>query len=206
MISSGDADGRGLIRLISVGLLCLSLVTCAVQDRSSPAPRPTTQLTVTEKPPAATTVTSTPAPIAALTATGTATSTIMQHSIQGSPWPRFEGCWGLETEEVSFEIRLQQEGLEVRGSFLLVKMCVVADELTACRIREGTLEGTLVAERTVDVQLTIPEYDDEGKVRLTLAPGGGALHWEEIDYPTQGLAGPGARYLPPSFDLVPCGS
>ncbi|MBS3783857.1 MAG: hypothetical protein KGY78_05400 [Anaerolineae bacterium] len=107
---------------------------------------------------------------------------------------------------MSFDIQLQREGMELQGWFLLVKLCVVANELTACRIREGTLQGALVAERTVDVQLIIPEYDDEGRVRLTLAPGGGTLHWEEIEYPILGLADPGSRYLPPSFDLVRCGS
>jgi hypothetical protein len=95
--------------------------------------------------------------------------------------------------------------LDVEGTFLLVKMCVVADELTACRIREGTLQGTLEATRTLDAQIAIPEYDDGGQVRLTQSLGDGMLHWEEIDYPDVGLADPTSRFLPPSFDLVRCG-
>lgn len=118
----------------------------------------------------------------------------------------FQGCWGLETEDVSFEVHLEPDGFGVQGSFLLVKLCTVVGQLSACRIREGTLQGTLVAERVVEARLFIPEYDDEGRVRLALAPGGETLHWKEIDYPTQGLADPGWRYLPTSSDLVRCGS
>jgi len=116
----------------------------------------------------------------------------------------YEGCWELETEDVSFEVRLKRERAEVQGSFLLVRLCSVANELTACRIREGTLQGTFGANRTVDLRLIVSEYDDEGRVRLTPGPDGRMLHWEEIDYPELGLADPTSRFLPQSFDLAPC--
>jgi hypothetical protein len=119
---------------------------------------------------------------------------------------RFEGCWGLETEEVSFEIQLERQGPGLEGSFLLIKMCVVANELSACRIREGTLQGRMVTRDMSDVRLVIPDYDDEGTARLTLAPDGETLHWEELDYPAVGLADGEEHYLPPSFVLIPCGS
>jgi hypothetical protein len=120
------------------------------------------------------------------------------------PLAPFEGCWSLETEEVSFEVKLEQEGLDVEGTFFLVKMCLVADELTACRIREGALLGSILTRNTSEVRVLIPEYDDEGRVRLTLGPDGATLHWEELDYPAVGLADGASRYLPPSFDLAPC--
>jgi hypothetical protein len=112
----------------------------------------------------------------------------------------------METRETSFEIQLRQQGSTVRGSFLLVKMRVVGDELSASRIREGSIQGRIVAEQTVEARVIVAEYDDEGEVRLTLAPGGTMLYWEEVDYPTLGLADPTSRFLPQAFILVPCGS
>ncbi len=106
---------------------------------------------------------------------------------------------------MSFEIQLEPHGSRIQGSLLLVKLCLVADELTACRIREGTLEGTRVTTDTLEIHLSILEYDDEGVARLTLNPGGATLRWEELDYPAAGLADGATRYLPPSFILVPCG-
>lgn len=112
----------------------------------------------------------------------------------------------METEEVSFEMQIERRGPDLQGSFLLVKMCVVTNELSACRIREGTLQGRVLTRDTSEVRLLIPEYDDEGTAKLILAPDGATLRWEEIDYPTVGLADGASRYLPPSFVLVPCGS
>jgi hypothetical protein len=106
---------------------------------------------------------------------------------------------------VSFEIRIERRGPDLQGSFLLVKMCVVANELSACRIREGTLQGRVLTRDTSEARLLIPAYDDEGWVRLKLAPDGATLNWEELDYPAVGLADGASRYLPPSFVLVPCG-
>ncbi len=107
---------------------------------------------------------------------------------------------------MSFEMQIERRGPDLQGSFLLVKMCVVTNELSACRIREGTLQGRVLTRDTSEVRLLIPEYDDEGTAKLILAPDGATLRWEEIDYPTVGLADGASRYLPPSFVLVPCGS
>jgi len=102
-------------------------------------------------------------------------------------------------------MRMERRGPDLQGSFLLVKMCVVANELSACRIREGTLQGRILTRDASEVRLFIPEYDDEGTARLTLAPDGATLRWEELDYPAVGLADGEERYLSPSFVLVPCG-
>ena len=191
--------------LVGAGLLCLGLVTCSVPWEPVAETVSTARRSLTIGTGATTTLASPPAPTSR-PKVPTATAPIVRKSDADEVLSWYEGCWELETEAVSFEIQLEGEGAELRGSFLLVKFCLLANELTACRIREGTLEGTPVAERMVEARITVPEYDDEGKVQLTLAPGEEALHWEEIEYPTQGLADPGWRYLPPSFDLVRCGS
>ena len=194
-----------LIRWIGVGMLWLGLVACTVPNQPSPAPVHMARPTVALRPTAAIRLTSMPTPTTRLTVATIPSSPVTQERGPEGSWARFEGCWVLETEEVSFEIRLKQQHHGVRGSFLLVKLCVVADELSACRIREGTLQGRAVARETLELRLAIPEYDDEGTARLTLAADGATLRWEELDYPILGLADGKERYLPPSFALVPCG-
>jgi len=191
-------------RNLVAALLCFTLVACGVlQPPSASAPK--VQLTMARKPTHATC--STPLPTAKLqptTPTTAATVVTPGISLAGAR-SKFEGCWSLETEEVSFEIRLDQEGTHVAGTFLLVKMCLVADELTACRIREGTLRGSIVSTQMAEVRILIPEYDDEGAARLELTEDGPKLAWEEIDYPDLGLADGPSHYLPPSFVMAPCG-
>lgn len=201
----GESEGRSFFRRIGAGLLCLALVACAVPGQSPSTPAPTFPPTMDWKPRATIRSTPLPRPTAQPTTTATPGEVVKPNESVAGYRSLFEGCWSLETEEVSFEVRLEQEGPDVHGTFLLVKMCLVADELTACRIREGTLQGTLVATRTVEARLAIPEYDGAGMVRLAPGPGDRTLHWEEIDYPDFGLSDSKSRFLPPSFDLRPCG-
>jgi hypothetical protein len=103
-----------------------------------------------------------------------------------------------------FEMKLEQQGADVEGTFLLIKVCVVAGTPSACRIREGLLEGT-VAMDELRLRLSIQEYGDEGVVLLKLADDGKTLFWEELEYPEVGLSDGGPHYLPPKFTLTPCG-
>jgi hypothetical protein len=135
------------------------------------------------------------------TPTGTPTSTAAEGS---EHFPElFHGCWQFETEDVLFEMQLEQQGADVQGTFLLIKVCVVEDVRSACRIREGFIEGT-VAMDELRIRLSIPEYDDEGAVLLTLPDDGQMLSWEELEYPEVGLSDGGPHYLPPKFRLTPC--
>ena len=115
----------------------------------------------------------------------------------------FAGCWQFETEEVQFELQLEQRGADLKGTFLLIKLCVVDGVVSACRIREGSIAGTVTASE-IEVSVDIPEYDDQGTARLTVADDWGSLLWQELDYPEAGLADFGVHYLPPTFTLVPC--
>jgi len=102
-----------------------------------------------------------------------------------------------------FEMKLEQQEADVVGTFLLIKVCVVAGTPSACRIREGLIEGT-VAMDELRLRLSIQEYDDEGAVLLKLADDGETLSWEELEYPEAGLSDGGPHYLPPKFTLTPC--
>lgn len=137
----------------------------------------------------------TPAPAA------TSASTPVEGSEQ-SP-ESFQGCWQFETEDVLFEMKLEQQEADVQGTFLLIKVCVVAGTPSACRIREGLIEGT-VAMDELRIKLSIPEYDDKGTALLMLGDGGEMLSWEELEYPEAGLSDGGPHYLPPKFTLTPC--
>jgi hypothetical protein len=102
-----------------------------------------------------------------------------------------------------FEMQLEQEGADVEGTFLLIKVCVIEGIRSACRIREGLIEGT-VARDELEIRLSIPEYDDKGTALLTLADDGEILSWEELEYPEASLSDGGPHYLPPKFTLTPC--
>jgi len=115
----------------------------------------------------------------------------------------FAGCWQFETEEVQLELQLEQRGADLKGTFLLIKLCVVDDVVSACRIREGSIAGTVTASE-IEVSVDIPEYEDQGTARLTVGDDWGSLLWQELDYPEVGLADFGVHYLPPTFTLVPC--
>ena len=115
----------------------------------------------------------------------------------------FDGCWRYESEDVSYEMQLRQEGSEVQGAFQLIKICVVGDLESACRIREGEITGT-ASEDHLEAQLLIPEYGDTGVVLLTLGEERDTLSWEEVEYPWAGLADGDTRYLPARFALDVC--
>jgi hypothetical protein len=132
---------------------------------------------------------------------GTPTSTPAEGSEQ-SPGP-FQGCWQFETEDVLFEAKLEQQGADVQGTFLLIKVCVVEGTPSACRIREGFFEGAVVMDE-LRLRLSIPEYDDEGAVLLKLTDDRQTLSWEEVEYPEIGLSDGGPHYLPSKFKLIPC--
>jgi len=102
-----------------------------------------------------------------------------------------------------FEIKLEQQEADVEGTFLLFKVCVVAGTPSACRIREGLIEGT-VAMDELRIKLSIPEYNDKGTALLMLGDDGETLSWEELEYPEAGLSDGGPHYLPPKFTLTPC--
>ena len=99
-------------------------------------------------------------------------------------------------------MQLEQQGADVQGTFLLIKVCVVEGIPSACRIREGFIEGTVAIDK-LEIKLSIPEYDDEGAALLTLADDGEMLSWEELEYPVAGLSDGGPHYLPPKFTLTP---
>jgi hypothetical protein len=180
---------RELFVQLGVGVLCFALVACGASLEPSTS-TPTQTLT--------------PAPSHTPTPMPTSTPTPNPTDGPGYFPELFHGCWHLETEDVSFEIQLEQQGASVQGTFLLIKMCVVGDELSACRIREGLIEG-IVTMDGLKIRLSIPEYDDEGTALLTLADDEETLSWEELDYPVVGLAdGDTQHYLPPRFTLIPC--
>jgi hypothetical protein len=135
------------------------------------------------------------------TPTGIPVSSLAKGSEQ-SPKP-FHGCWQYETEDVLLDIELEQQGANVQGTFLLIKVCVVEGIPSACRIREGLIEGA-IAGNELRIGLSIPEYDDEGAALLTLADDGQTLSWEELEYPEMGLSDGGPHYLPSKFKLIPC--
>lgn len=203
MTSLGDWDSRSVVRRVSAGLLCVALVGCAV-PKSPSAPAPTVQPTLTRKPTPTSGPTASPTPTLQPTASVTPADLFTPGVSVAGARSGFGGCWELDTEAVSFEVRLEEEDTGVQGTFLLVKMCVVADELTACRIREGTLRGDIVSAQLAEVRILIPEYEDEGTARLKLTADGGELAWDVIDYPVLGLADGSSRYLPPSFVMAPC--
>jgi len=103
---------------------------------------------------------------------------------------------------VIFEMQLDQLQGDVHGTFVLIKICVVDDVPSACRIREGSIGGE-VAMDELEVKLSIPEYGDEGTALLTSADGE-TLAWQTLEYPEIGLADGGTHYLPPTFTLIPC--
>jgi hypothetical protein len=191
---------------LRVVIFCSILSACAAPV--SP-PTPTTALPATSEPsftpaPASTPTTApsqppTPAP----TSAPASTPTPILGDGSGYVPDLFGGCWQFETEDVQFEMELEQRGADLEGTFLLIKLCVVEDVPTACRIREGSIQGTVGAAE-VEIKLAIPEYDDEGTALLTVADDGGTLSWVELEYPEAGLADFGAHYLPPTFTLVPC--
>lgn len=176
-------EGNGLSKCLCLGVLCCILAACGtpVDPFTSPPPPTPVPTTVVPTPP--------PTPIRA----------------DGSGYipDLFAGCWQFETEEVQFELQLDQQGADLKGTFLLIKLCVVEDVVSACRIREGSIAGTVTAGET-EISVDIPEYEDQGMARLTVADDWGSLLWQELDYPEAGLADFGVHYLPPTFTLVPC--
>jgi hypothetical protein len=100
-------------------------------------------------------------------------------------------------------MQLDQLQGDVHGTFLLIKICVVDDVPSACRIREGSIGGAATMDE-LEVKLRIPEYGDEGTALLTLADDWETLSWQELEYPEIGLADGGTHYLPPTFTLLPC--
>jgi hypothetical protein len=191
---------------LSVVILCLILPACAAP--ASP-PTPTTAPPATPEPSFTPAPTPTPttapsqSPTPAPTSAPASTPAPIPGDGSGYVPDLFGGCWQFETEDVQFEMELEQRGADLEGMFLLIKLCVVEDVPSACRIREGSIQGTVGAAE-VEVKLVIPEYDDEGMALLTVADDWGTLSWVELEYPEVGLADFGAHYLPPVFTLVPC--
>jgi hypothetical protein len=191
---------------LSVVVLCLILPACVAPAN---LPTPTTALPATPElfftPAPASTPTTAPSqpPTPAPTSAPASTPTPILGDGSGYVPDLFGGCWQFETEDVQFEMELEQRGADLEGTFLLIKLCVVEDVPSACRIREGSIQGTVGAAE-VEVRLVIPEYDDEGTALLTVADDGGTLSWAELEYPEAGLADWGTHYLPPTFTLVPC--
>jgi hypothetical protein len=177
---------------LSVVILCSTLSACAAPADLA---APTTVPTVTREP------ASTPTPVP--TSAPASTPAPIPGDSLGYVLDLFGGCWEFETEDVQFEMALEQRGIDLEGTFILIKLCVVDDVSSACRIREGSIQGTVTGAE-VEVRLVIPEYDDEGTALLTVADDGGTLSWVELEYPEAGLADWGVHYLPPVFTLTPC--
>jgi len=199
-----DANRKRLSTWSGVAALCLALLACgAPVEPSTPTIAPTVPREPTATHAPTQTLASAPSRTPRPIPTATPTSTPAEGSEQ-SP-ESFQGCWQFDTEDVLFEMKLEQQGADVEGTFLLIKVCVVAGTPSACRIREGLLEGT-VAMDELRLRLSIQEYDDEGVVLLKLADDGKTLFWEELEYPEVGLSDGGPHYLPPKFTLTPCGA
>jgi hypothetical protein len=185
--------------------LCLALLACGAPVEPS---TPTTGPTATRKPIATRAPTQTLSfapsrtPTSMPTPTPTGTPASPADGSEQSPGA-FQGCWQYETEDVSLDIELEQQGADVQGTFFLIKVCVVEGIRSACRIREGFIEG-IVARDELRIRLSIPEYDDEGAASLKLADEGQTLSWEELEYPEMGLSDGGPHYLPSRFTLTPC--
>jgi hypothetical protein len=187
-------------------VLCLALLACGAPIEpsiSTHAPTTTRKPTTVHTP--TRTLSSvpshTPTPMPTSTPTGTPASSLAEGSEQSLE--PFHGCWQYETEDVSLDIELEQQGANVQGTFLLIKVCVVEDTPSACRIREGFFEGAVVMDE-LRLRLSIPEYDDEGAALLTVADDRQTLSWEELEYPEIGLSDGGPHYLPSKFMLIPC--
>jgi len=202
-------EGYRFSRCLCLGVLCCILAACGASAYPSASPLPPLPVptTVVPTPPSTSTPSRSHTPILSPSPTRTpvptATPTPIPADGSGYVPDLFAGCWQFETEEVQFELQLEQRGADLKGTFLLIKLCVVDDVVSACRIREGTIAGT-VAAGEIDVSVDIPEYQDQGTARLTVADDWGSLLWQELDYPEAGLADFGVHYLPPTFTLVPC--
>lgn len=193
---------RLIALLLFVSLLALVMNSCgpSLSPTSPPTPTPVAPAsTITPTPK----LTQTPTPTATPEPTQTPTPTATPSATPVDSSGLFHGCWQFETEDVWLEMKLEQQGADVQGTFFLIKICVVGGERSACRIREGFIEGT-VTMNEMEIKLDIPEYDDEGTALLTLADDGETLSWEELEYPELGLADWGPHYLPSRFTLIPC--
>lgn len=201
-----DTGTKGLSIKLGTGVLCLTLLACGAPAKlSTRATTPTAMREPTTTPAPAQTPTPSPGlsntPTLLSTPTGTPIPTLAGSS---EYFPElFDGCWHFETADVTFEMQLDQLQADVHGTFLLIKICVVDDVPSACRIREGSIGGAATMNE-LEVKLRIPEYGDEGTALLTLADDGETLSWQELEYPEIGLADGGTHYLPPTFTLLPC--
>ena len=194
-----DGNLKALNKLLGAGVLCFILSACGapVEQSASPvAPTKADKPTATHEPTPTLTLTLSP------TATSTPTCTPPTTPAGGSEL--FQGCWQFESEYVMLDMQLEQQGSNVQGTFLLLKICVVEGEPSACRIREGFVEGTATMNEA-EVRLTVPEYGDEGTALFTLADDGEALSWEKLEYQKVAMGDGSLYYLPPKFTLIPCG-
>jgi hypothetical protein len=183
-----DANRKALNKLLGAGVLCFILSACGApgeHSASTIAPTKTGKPTATHEP------TLTLTPTLSPTATSTPTCTPPATPTDGPEF--FQGCWQFESEYVMLDMQLEQQGSDVQGTFLLLKICVVEGERSACRIREGYVEGTATMNEA-EVRLTL----------FTLADDGETLSWEKLEY-QKGAVGDGSLYyLPPEFTLIPC--
>jgi hypothetical protein len=199
-----DTGTKGLSIKLGTGVLCLTLLACGAPARLST--RATTPTAIHEPTPApAQTSTPSPRPSHTPTLPSTPTGTPIPTLADGSEYfpELFDGCWHFETADVMFEMQLDQLQGDVHGTFLLIKICVMDNVPSACRIREGSIGGAATMDE-LEVKLRIPEYGDEGTALLTLVDDGETLSWQELEYPEIGLADGGTHYLPPTFTLLPC--
>ena len=194
-----DANRKALKKYLGAGVFCFILSACRAPVEESV---PTIAPTKTGKPTATHEPTLTLTPPLSPTATSTLACTPPPPPADGPEL--FQGCWQFESEDVMLDMQLEQQGSDVQGTFLLLKICVVEGERSACRIREGFVEGT-VTMNEAEVRLTVPEYGDEGTALFTLADDGETLSWEKLEY-QKGAVGEGSLYyLPLKFALIPCG-
>jgi hypothetical protein len=199
-------NGKRVTIGLGIGVLCLILLACeapAAPATPTTGPIATHEPTATPAPTQSRTPTPSPnhTPTPPSTPTGTPTPTLADDS---EYFPElFDGCWHFETADVTFEMQLDQLQGDVHGTFLLIKICVVDNVPSACRIREGSIGGYATMDE-LELKLRIPEYGDEGTALLTLADDWETLSWQELEYPEIGLADGGTHYLPPTFTLLPC--
>ena len=191
-----DTNRKALNKLLGVGVFCFILSACgATVEQPAPTIAETDKPTATHEPAPTHTPTLSPA------ATFTPACTPSASPADGPEL--FQGCWQFESEYVRLDMQLEQQGSDIQGTFLLLKICVVQGERSACRIREGFVEGTATMNEA-EVRLTVPEYGDEGTALFTLADDGETLSWEKLEYQKSAVGDGSLYYLPPKFTLIPC--
>jgi hypothetical protein len=132
---------------LSVVILCLILPACvapADPPTSTTAPTVTREPSFTPVPPSTPTMAPSQPPTPVPTSAPASTPTPILGDGSGYVPDLFGGCWQFETEDVQFEIELEQRGADLEGTFLLIKLCVVDEALPAAYVHVDRLRRLAV--------------------------------------------------------------